>query len=35
MAIRVVIVDDHNVARKGIRDLLSNADDIAVVGGSC
>jgi DNA-binding NarL/FixJ family response regulator len=32
MAIRVVIADDHNVVRKGIRDLLSDEDDIAVVG---
>jgi len=32
MAIRVVIADDHNVVRKGIRDLLSDEHDIAVVG---
>jgi DNA-binding NarL/FixJ family response regulator len=32
MSIRVVIADDHNVLRKGIRDLLSDEDDIAVVG---
>ena len=32
MAIRVVIADDHNVVRKGIRDLLSDEDDITVVG---
>ena len=32
MAIRVVIADDHNVVRKGIRDLLLDEDDIAVVG---
>src|SRR4029079_2422950 len=32
MSIRVVIADDHNVVRKGIRDLLSDEDDIAVVG---
>jgi NarL family two-component system response regulator LiaR len=32
MAIRVVIADDHTVVRKGIRDLLSDEDDIAVVG---
>src|SRR6266508_1889312 len=32
MTIRVVIADDHNVVRKGIRDLLSDEDDIAVVG---
>src|SRR6185503_6768268 len=32
VTIRVVIADDHNVVRKGIRDLLSDEDDIAVVG---
>jgi len=32
MTIRVVIADDHNVVRKGIRDLLSDEDDIAVIG---
>ena len=32
MTIRVVIADDHTVVRKGIRDLLSDEDDIAVVG---
>ena len=32
MSIRVVIADDHGVVRKGIRDLLSDEDDIAVVG---
>jgi two-component system, NarL family, response regulator LiaR len=32
MTIRVVIADDHNVVRKGIRDLLLDEDDIAVVG---
>jgi DNA-binding NarL/FixJ family response regulator len=32
MSIPVVIADDHNVVRKGIRDLLSDEDDIAVVG---
>jgi two-component system, NarL family, response regulator LiaR len=32
MAIRVVIADDHNVVRAGIRELLSDEDDIAVVG---
>src|SRR6476660_1357095 len=31
MTIRVVIADDHNVVRKGIRDLLSDEDDIDVV----
>jgi DNA-binding NarL/FixJ family response regulator len=32
MAIRVVIADDHNVVRAGIRELLSDEDDITVVG---
>jgi two-component system, NarL family, response regulator LiaR len=32
MTIRVVIADDHNVVRKGIRDLLSDEGDIVVVG---
>jgi DNA-binding NarL/FixJ family response regulator len=32
MSIRVVIADDHNVVRKGIRDLLLDEDDITVVG---
>jgi DNA-binding NarL/FixJ family response regulator len=32
MTIRVVIADDHNVVRKGIRDLLMDEDDIVVVG---
>jgi DNA-binding NarL/FixJ family response regulator len=32
MTIRVVIADDHNVVRKGIRELLSDEDDIEVVG---
>ena len=30
--IRVVIADDHNVVRQGIRVLLDKADDIEVVG---
>ena len=32
MTIRVVIADDHTVVRKGIRDLLSDEEDITVVG---
>jgi len=32
MSIRVVIADDHNVVRKGIRELLADEADIAVVG---
>jgi DNA-binding NarL/FixJ family response regulator len=30
--IRVVLVDDHEVVRRGVRDLLSIEDDIEVVG---
>jgi DNA-binding NarL/FixJ family response regulator len=30
--INVVIADDHNLVRQGIRALLEKADDIAVVG---
>jgi two-component system, NarL family, response regulator LiaR len=32
MTIRVVIADDHNVVRKGIRELLTDEGDIVVVG---
>ena len=32
MSIRVVIADDHTVVRKGIKDLLNDEGDIAVVG---
>lgn len=32
MTIRVVIADDHGVVRKGIRELLAEEPDIAVVG---
>ncbi|HWQ12939.1 MAG TPA: response regulator transcription factor [Roseiflexaceae bacterium] len=32
MSIRVVIADDHTVVRTGIRELLSDEGDIAVVG---
>jgi NarL family two-component system response regulator LiaR len=31
-AIRVLIVDDHAIVRKGIRALLAEIEDIAVVG---
>jgi DNA-binding NarL/FixJ family response regulator len=31
-SIRVVLADDHNVVRQGLRALLDRADDIAVVG---
>jgi Response regulator containing a CheY-like receiver domain and an HTH DNA-binding domain len=32
MTIRVIIADDHNVVRKGIRELLNDEADIEVVG---
>ena len=32
MSIRVVIADDHNIVRKGIRKLLSDEDYVEVVG---
>lgn len=33
--IRVVLVDDHRLVREGIRDILSRAEDIEVVGEAC
>ena len=30
--IRVFLVDDHEVVRRGVRDLLESADDLEVVG---
>ena len=32
MSIRVFLVDDHEVVRRGVRDLLEQHDDIEVVG---
>jgi|FLYL01.1.fsa_nt_gi DNA-binding NarL/FixJ family response regulator len=32
MSVRILVVDDHPVVRKGIRSLLSNYDDFEVVG---
>ena len=32
MAIRVFLLDDHEVVRRGIRDLLESEDDLEVVG---
>ena len=32
MALRVFLVDDHEVVRRGVRDLLEVEDDLAVVG---
>ena len=31
-ALRVFVVDDHEVVRRGVRDLLNAADDMDVVG---
>jgi len=33
-AIRVYLLDDHEVVRRGLRDLLENSGDIVVVGES-
>jgi len=32
MAIRVFLLDDHEIVRRGVRDLLETAGDIQVVG---
>ena len=32
MALRVFLVDDHEVVRRGVRDLLEVEDDLVVVG---
>jgi two-component system response regulator DevR len=32
MSTRIFIVDDHEVVRRGLRDLLDAEDDLAVVG---
>ena len=32
--IRVFLLDDHEVIRRGIKDLLEDEDDIVVVGGA-
>lgn len=34
MMIRVLVVDDHGLVREGFRSILSQADDIEVVGES-
>ena len=33
-AIRVYLLDDHEVVRRGLRDLLEDSGDIVVVGES-
>jgi two-component system, NarL family, response regulator DevR len=32
MAVRVFLVDDHEVVRRGVRDMLESEDDFEVVG---
>ena len=32
MPVRVFVLDDHELVRRGIRDLLSSEDDLIVVG---
>jgi two-component system, NarL family, response regulator DevR len=32
MAVRVFVVDDHEVVRRGVRDMLESEDDFEVVG---
>ena len=32
--LRVFLLDDHEVVRRGLRELLENAGDIEVVGES-
>jgi DNA-binding NarL/FixJ family response regulator len=34
MATRVFLLDDHEVVRRGLRELLESEDDIEVVGGA-
>ena len=34
MSIRVFLLDDHEVVRRGVRDLLDAEPDISVVGGA-
>lgn len=32
MSIRILLVDDHNIVRQGVRAYLQTLDDIEVVG---
>ena len=34
MSIRVFLLDDHEIVRRGLRELLESTDDIDVVGES-
>src|SRR5690606_40711041 len=34
MSIRILIVDDHTILREGMNALLSNIDDIQIVGSA-
>lgn len=34
MTITVLVVDDHELVRRGLRDLLGTADDLTVVGAA-
>lgn len=35
LPIRVLIVDDHQVVRRGLRSMLSGAEDIEIAGEAC
>jgi len=35
MPVRVILVDDHNIVRKGVRALLRAQSDLQVIGESC
>ena len=32
VTLRIFLVDDHEVVRRGVRDLLENEDDFEVIG---
>ncbi len=34
MTIRVYLLDDHEIVRRGLRELLESTDDMVVVGES-
>ena len=33
--IKVLLADDHNIVRAGVKELLSDTDDIVVAGEAC